>query len=188
MEVVVMRIEIENVAETNLNDIPGICGYCLYWSFPEEFEKTKEETSRHRQVLEAKRKEWILQTLAVFGNCGKILYVDGVPVGYAEYGPSNRFPQIKEYDSQPIGRIEDGVIFLSCLIVADKNLRGRGLGEKLLDSVVAEARMRGFKAIETYSRRSSSNNPSGPVEFHIKNGFTIKDETDPEFPVARLDL
>ena len=185
-----MDLEIRNLSELNLDDIPEICRRCLYWSFPEEFdaEKTKAKQTKYKQELEAKKKQWIIETSRKFGNCGKILYYNNEPVGYVEYGPSNRFPQIKAYKSKPIGKIEDGVVFLSCLLIADKNLRGKGLGEKLIDSVIADLKERGFKAMETYARTGSSNNPSGPVKLYLKRGFHIKDETDPEFPIMRLEL
>ncbi|MHA1627231.1 MAG: hypothetical protein ACTSYT_05060, partial [Candidatus Asgardarchaeia archaeon] len=77
-----------------------------------------------RQELMAKRRSWFAQTLREFGVCGKILYRDDVPVGYAEFAPSDRFPRIKEYKSQPVGRLDEGVVFLSCLYIADKTLRG----------------------------------------------------------------
>ncbi len=183
-----METIIKDVTESNLNDIPETCSYCIYWSFPEEFERTKSELSKRKQELTAKKRLWILQTLKEFGSCGKILYYNNVPVGYAEYGPSNRFPQIKEYKSQPIGKIEDGVVFLSCLYIADKNLRGKGLGEKLLYSVIVDLKRRGFKALETYARKGSPENPSGPVELYLKKGFYIKNEANPEFPIIRLNL
>jgi GNAT superfamily N-acetyltransferase len=183
-----MKAEIRDVTEANLHDIPETCGRCLYWSFPEKFEKTKAVQSKHKQELETQKKQWILQTLKEFGTCGKILYYNNLPVGYVEYGPSNRFSQTKEYESQSIGKIEDGVVFLSCLFIVDRNLRGKGLGEKLLDNVIDDLKKQGFIAIETYARRDSPNNPSGPVEFYLKKGFRIEDETDPEFPIVRLDL
>jgi len=185
---VVMEAKIKDIKESNLKDIPEICRRCLYWSFPEEFERTKKEPSKYKTELEAKKKQWILQTLEEFGTCGKILYYDNVPVGYAEYGPSNRFPNIEEYPSQPVGKIEEGVVFLSCLVIVDENLRGKGLGEKLLNSVIEDLKKRGFKAVEAYARRGSPDNPTGPVEFHLKRGFHIKDETNPEFPIVRLNL
>ena len=183
-----MEVEIKDVRDSNLKDIPESCRGCLYWSFPEEFERTKAERSKYEQELEAKKRQWILQTLKEFGNCGKILYQNDVPVGYAEYGPSNRFPNIEEYKSRPIGKIEEGVVFLSCLLISDKNLRGRGLGEKLLDAVIEDLKKRGFEAVETYARRGSADNPSGPVEFYLKKGFYIKDETNPSFPIVRRNL
>ena len=183
-----MEIEVKDVTESNLDDVPETCRSCVYWSSPEEFERTKANRSKHKGNLEARKKQWIAQTGETFGTCGKILYYNKVPVAYAEYGPANRFPQIKAYDSQPIGRIEDGVVFLSCLFIAEESLRGKGLGEKLLDEVVADLRKRGFKALETYARRGSADNPSGPVEFYVKKGFHIGDETDPQFPIVRLSL
>lgn len=183
-----MEAIIRDIAKSNLNDIPEPCRSCLYWSFPEEFEWSKRKISEYRQRYEAEKKQWIIQTLKEFGSCGKILYYNNVPIGYAEYGPSKRFPQIKEYKSQPIGRIENGVVFLSCLFIVDKNLRGKGMGEKLLDSIIADLKGRRFKAVETFALRGSPNNPSGPVEFYLKKGFYIKDETKPEFPIVRLDF
>jgi len=187
-----VKIAIKNVTESNFNDIPEPCRSCLYWSFPEELEKTKREFSKHKQRLEAKKRQWIIQTLEEFGNCGKILYCDNVPVGYAEYGPSSRFPNIKEYRSQPVGKLQEGVVFLSCLYIADERLRGKGLGERLLDSVISDLKKRGFRAVETYARRGSSENPSGPVEFYLRREFEnvkvyVKDETDPEFPLVRIE-
>ena len=183
-----MQVEVRDVTELIFGDIPETCRLCVYWSFPEKFEKTKEERSKHSAELEARKKQWTTQTRETFGNCSKILYHNKAPVGYAEYGPGNRFPQINAYDSQPIGKIEDGVVFLSCLFIAEESLRRKGLGEKLLENVVADLRKRGFNALETYARRGSANNPSGPAEFYLKRGFHIKDETDPEFPIVRLSL
>ena len=73
-------------------------------------------------------------------------------------------------------------------MIADKKIRRKSLGEKLLESVIADLKKRGFKATETYARRGSSNNPSGPVEFYLKNGFHIEDEKNPHFVIVRLDL
>jgi len=179
---------IRDITKLNLVDIPETCNRCIYWSFPEEFKKTQAELPRRKQELIAKKRQWILQTLKKFGSCGKILYHNNLPVGYAEYGPPNRFPQIREYKSQPIGEIEDGVVFLACLYIADETLRRKGLGEELLENIISDFKRRGFKALETYARTGSSENPSGPVEIYLKRGFHIKDETDPEFPVMRFDL
>ena len=179
---------IKDIAESNLNDIPEVCSYCIYWSFPEEFEKIKSELAKRKQELTAKKRLWILQTLKEFGSCGKILYHNNVPVGYAEYGPSHCFPRINEYESQPIGKMEEGVVFLSCLYIADENFRGKGHGEKLLDNVVADLKRRGFKTVETYARKGSPENPSGPVELYTKKGFYIKNKANPEFPIVGLNL
>jgi GNAT superfamily N-acetyltransferase len=183
-----LKIEIKDLTESNVNDIPDPCKSCIYWSFPKEFEDTTEKRQKRKQKLAAKKKLWLLQTMKEFGSCGKILYYNNVAVGYAEYGPSSRFPKIKEYKSQPIGKIDEGTVFLACLYLTDRNLRGKGLGAKLLDSVIADLKGRGFKAVETYALRNSPNNPSGPIELYLKKGFYIKNENSLEFPIVRLDL
>lgn len=134
-----------------------------------------------------KKKQWILQTLKEFGSCGKILYYNNKPVGYTEYGPPHRFPKINEYKSQPVRRIKEGVVFLSCLYITDKNLRGKGHSKKLLDNIITDLKKRGFKTIETYARKGSPENHSEPMELYLKRGFHIKYEANPEFPIIRLN-
>jgi len=173
-----------------VGDIPsfgeeGFCGSCLYWESPEDFSRFNPE--RKKEFL-GKKRVWFLQTLREFGSCGKIVYYKGVPAGYAQYAPASRLLNVSAYKSGPAGTLEDGVAFLSCLYLGGEAPRGRGIGTKLLNSVVADLRRRGFRALETFARRGSANNPSGPIEFYLKNGFYVKDETDPEFPLVRLDL
>jgi GNAT superfamily N-acetyltransferase len=177
-----MEIVIRDVTESNLDDMPEPCRSCTYWSLPEETERMKIEVSKR------KKRRWLLQTIREFGSCGKILYHNGVPIGYAEYGPSSRFSQIKNYKSQPVGKVEEGIVFLACLYIVNQSLRGRGFGEELLNDIIADLKGRNFKALETYARRGSPNNPSGPVEFYLKKGFYVKNHNNPEFPLMRLDL
>jgi ribosomal protein S18 acetylase RimI-like enzyme len=87
-----------------------------------------------------------------------------------------------------VGKLEEGAVFLSCLYVVDETLRDKGIGKMLLQTVIEDLRRRGFKAVETFACRSEANNPSGPMEFYVKNGFHIKDKTNPEFPLMRLLL
>jgi len=179
-----MKAVVKGITRENLDDIPEPCRSCVYWEFPEDSEKAKLLKSE----LVRKKKEWFLQTLREFGNCGKIVYYNNSVVGYAQYGPVTHLPNISSYGSKLVGRLEDGTVFLSCLYITKKALRGRGIGLKLLESIILDLKKRGFKAIETFARRGSSNNPSGPIEIYLKKGFHIKDETNPEFTLVRLEL
>ena len=184
------EIVIRDITPENLGDIPsfgekGFCRSCLYWESPEDFSRFDPE---RKKDFVRKKREWFLQTLRVFGSCGKIVYYKGMSVGYAQYAPASRLPNVSSYKSGPVGTLEDGVAFLSCLYLDGEAPRGRGIGTKLLNSVIADLRKRGFRALETFARRGSANNPSGPLEFYLKNGFYIKDETDLEFPLVRLHL
>lgn len=182
--------KIADITEANLADIPESCKACIYWEFPDEFDKAKEQKARleRRSEFEQKKHEWFVNTVREFGTCGKITYYKDRPVAYAQFAPSDRLPNTAHYESHPVGKLEEGVIFLSCLYVVDKTLRGKGLGKKLLRNIINDARKRGFKAVETFARRGNSDNPSGFLEFYIRNGFTIKDQTNPEFPLVRIFL
>lgn len=185
-----IEVDIEDITEANLGDIPESCRGCVYWELPEEFEKAKtEKTDTQRKwEFQEKKREWFVNTMKDFGTCGKIVYYKGKSIAYAQFAPSERLPNTSSYESQPVGKLEEGVVFLSCLYIADTSLRGRGLGEALLKKIVEDLKGRGFKAVETFARRGTPENPSGPLEFYIKNGFIIKDKTNSEFPLVKLYL
>jgi GNAT superfamily N-acetyltransferase len=181
---------IADITEANLADIPESCRACVYWEFPEDFDKAKEQKTRleRRSEFVRKKHEWFVNTMKEFGTCGKIAYSKDRPVAYAQFAPSERIPNIAHYKSHPVGKSEEGVVFLSCLYVADEESRGKGLGKMLLRNIIDDVRKRGFKAVETFARRGNLDNPSGSLEFYIRNGFTIKDQTNPEFPLVRISL
>jgi len=182
-----IEVNVEDIRESNLKDIPDPCRGCVYWEFPEDFEKGKEDPQK-KWELENKKKEWFKQTMKEFGTCGKIVYHEGEPIAYAQYASSARLPNINEYESKPVGKLEEGVVFLSCLFIVDETMRGQSIGKLLLQNIIEDLRRRGFKAIETFASRSDVENPSGPMAFYIRNGFHIKDKTNPEFPLMRFYL
>ncbi|MEM2979776.1 MAG: GNAT family N-acetyltransferase [Thermoproteota archaeon] len=182
-----MHVEIVSLTEENLIDAPEwgehpfSCKYCIYWEFPEECVDPSRE-SRERML--AKKLSWLRSVRNLFGDCGKIMYVDGKPVGYAQYASPKTLPLSAEYSSGPPS---GDAVLISCLFIAHKEYRGRGLGKQLLQSIIEDLRKRGVKAIETFARRNNPDNPSGPVEFYLKNGFRIFRD-DSEFPLMRLEL
>jgi len=184
------EIQISDINEGNLRDIPASCRGCVYWEFPKEFEKAAQEKKENQRdlALEEKKREWFVKTLSEFGTCGKIVFSQDKVVGYAQYAPAQRLPQVGEYGSKNLGKIEDGVVFLSCLYISDAEFRGTGIGGTLLEEIMEDLRRRGFRAIETFACRSGSNNPSGPMNFYIRHGFHVKDKQNPQFPLMRRFL
>jgi len=182
-----MSVETVNLTEENLDDAPGwpdhpySCKYCIYWEYPEE---CVDAATKRKEEVFAMKLAWVRRTLKDFGNCGKILYADGRGVGYAQYAPPGYLPSAAEYPAGPPG--EDAVL-ISCLFVAQQEFRGSGLGSQLLISIIDELRTRGAEAIETFGRKGSPENPSGPAEFYLRNGFRIHRD-DREFPLLRLEL
>ena len=182
-----IEIDIEDIRKVNLKDIPESCRGCVYWESPNDFEKSKADPQKKTE-LEIKKHDWFEKTLEEFGSCGKIVYHQGKPIAYAQYSSSERLPHVNSYESKPVGKLEEGVVFLSCLYVADEKMRDKGIGEQLLQNIVEDLRRRGFKAIETFACRTSANNPSGHMAFYVKNGFHIKDKTNADYPLMRLFL
>jgi len=131
-----------------------------------------------------KKLGWLQRVTKEFGNCGKLVYVDGICIAYTQYAPSRNLPRSADYDSGPPS--EDAVL-ISCLFIPQKQFRQVGIGSRLLHSVIDELRKRGMKAIETFPRIGASENPSGPIEFYVRNGFRMHRD-DKEFPLVRLDL
>ncbi len=182
-----IEVDIEDINESNLKDIPEPCRGCVYWEFPESLEKDEKDPNK-KWEFESKKREWFGQTMKQFGTCGKIVYHNGEPVAYAQYAPAGRLPNINDYEAKAVGKSEEGVVFLSCLFIANETMRDKGVGKALLQNIVEDLRRRGFKAIETFARRSEADNPSGPMKFYVENGFHVKDNTNPEYPLMSLYL
>jgi len=172
-------LKIEKVHEDNFKNIPSPCGYCLYWQTNGPFdEKTL------KPEMELRKREWFNKVIREFGNCGFVAYLSSVPIGFIQYSPAKFFPRVKEYAS---GLPSEDSVFLACFYIADKKERGKGLGTVMLENLIVELRGRGFKAVETFARKSSQNNPSGPLELYLKHGFKIENDIN-DFPLVRLEL
>lgn len=142
-----IEVDIEDITETNLGDIPEACRDCVYWEYPEEVDIAQKANAMAQMKLEFERKKrrWFVKTLKEFGTCGKIVYHEGKPVAYAQYAPSEMLPNVGAYNSHMIGTREEGAVFLSCLYVTDKAMRSRGLGKALLKTIVEELKNQGSK-------------------------------------------
>lgn len=182
-----MKIKIADLTEENLKDLPEFedppysCKYCIYWIDPEKFLSTSEIP---REELYKIKLNWLKGISKKTGSPGKIMYADGIPVGFAQFAPRNIFKGfLKEYKA----KVHKDAAYLACLYIFQKENRNKGLGEKLLESVLKEIKKRGFKAVETFGRKENDDNPSGPYEFYEKNKFNIALD-DPEFPLLRREL
>lgn len=176
-----LETKITNIVLENLNEIPKPCRNCIYWEFPEDFNKIKNQEAFKR------KKEWFKKTLKVFGSCGKLVYVDHKPIAYSQYAPPKLLPQTENYGSKTLD-LKEKTVFISCLFVVSPQYRRRGIGTKLLREIISELKERGFKVIETFARKYSENNPSGPMKLFLKQGFYIKEEINSEYVLVRLEI
>ncbi|HXX88159.1 MAG TPA: GNAT family N-acetyltransferase [Candidatus Acidoferrum sp.] len=151
----------------------------MYWESAKNFDQKVSQSEAERM-----KSEWLKNTMEKFGNCGLIFYKDDNPVGYTQYALPKFFPRIQEYKSGPPS---DDAVFLSCLYIPKRELRGLGIGKYMLDTVESDLLNRGFDFLETFARKHSENSPAGPLEFYLKNGFSVLRERD-EFPLVRKKL
>jgi len=182
-----MKVEVVNLTKGNLRDAPEwethpfSCKYCIWWEFPGQ---CIDPTEENKEEMIQKKLKWLQNTNKVFGNCGKMVYVSGKPVGYAQYAPPRFLPRSADDQSGPSS---DDAVLISCLFFPQKEFRRRGVGRQLLQNIVDDLRKRGMKAVETFARKGRPENPSGPEELYLSAGFEIYRD-DKEFPLLRLDL
>lgn len=172
-------LKLESLDAEKFKDIPEPCKCCLYWQTTGPYDE-----KALQQKVEFQKREWLTKATEEFGSCGSIAYFNDASIGFVQYGPAKLFPRAKEYASGPPS---ENSIFLACLFIADKDRRGKGLGTTMLRNVITELRRRGAKAVETFARKSSQNNPSGPLSLFLKQSFRIVSDAD-DFPLVRLDL
>lgn len=174
-----MNASIQNISD-RFEDLFPPCRECVYWEAPEKCGSPTEAFTI--------KKNWFMKTQIIFGNCGKILYINGIPGAYIQYCPSNLLENAAEYAQ--VSPVSEDAILISCIYVLE-GYRKQNFGTQLLQAVIHELKERRYKAVETYSRDDSPNNCSGPTAFYLKNGFKIlrsKAWENALFSLVRLDL
>ncbi len=173
------KLRIENMINKNFGEIPNPCRSCLYWQTAGEYNETmlKPET-------ELKKRKWLNTVTKAFGNCIKLAYANDAAIGFIQYAPAKFFPRTREYAS---GTPSNEAVFIACLYIMKKEEQGKGFGTSMLKNLLAELRERDCLTVETFARKSSGDNPSGPMRLYLANGFEVKIEKD-DFPLLCLKL
>ncbi len=70
------------------------------------------------------------------------------------------------------GTVTEDSLFVACLYIVPDAQR-QGIGQRLLARVEALAGQDEFCMVETIARQDSADNPSGPLQFWMKNGYTM---------------
>jgi hypothetical protein len=168
------------VTKENFKDVPEQCRRCFYW------QTTKASNGRTMtENMENKRLEWLLKTTKKHGHSvGLIAYHNHTLVGFVQCAQAQDFPNVRECDSGPPS--EDAA-FLACLYIPNREDQKKGLGTLMLKEETPRLRQLGYNAVETFARKSSPENPSGPLKFYLENGFKIQRD-DSDFPLVRLEL
>lgn len=139
----------------------------------------------HEEGDPALEKEaWLSSVLLEWGSCGKVVYVDGVPAGYALYAPPRHVPRSVTFPTSPVSA--DAVLLTTAHVVPE--FAGGGLGRMLIQGMVKDLTRHGVKAVEAFGDLAWEE-PSClvPADYLLAVGFkTVRQH--PRYPRLRLDI
>lgn len=163
-----------------LGELPQAQRSCLFW------QASPVDRARMGAEEQAAEKEaWVSTLLREWGSCGRLVEVDGVPVGVAIYAPQAWLPGQAILPTSPAS--PDSVLLADFWVHPDH--RGGGLGRLLVQGVARDLTERGHTAVETYgqARGRGLDGCVVPVEFWGSVGFKTQ-RAHPSTPRMRMDL
>ncbi|MFE5510256.1 GNAT family N-acetyltransferase [Streptomyces sp. NPDC056529] len=164
----------------NLPDLPARCRSCVFW----ELDPFSGEAAVKAGRTEPEKESWISAVLLEWGSCGRVVYVDEVPVGYVLYAPPAYVPRSTAFPTSPVAA--DAVQLMTAWIMPGH--QGQGLGRVMVQTVAKDVLRRGFKAIEAFGdARWKEPACVLPADHLLAVGFkTVRPHH--AFPRLRLDL
>jgi GNAT superfamily N-acetyltransferase len=129
---------------------------------------------------------WVGEVRANWGECGRIAYENGDPLGFVKYAPPRFFPQAA---SMPSGVPDEDAVLLACIHV-EAGIRDGGLGKVLLQAALRDLVSRNERVVEAYAVSELADRERSPlmsVEFLLRQGFTVL-RPHPVNPLMRLEL
>ncbi|GAA0701789.1 GNAT family N-acetyltransferase [Kitasatospora atroaurantiaca] len=126
----------------NLADLPTTCRACVFWELDPVSAKAAVESGKP----ELEKESWISAVLLEWGSCGRIVYVDEIPVGYVLYAPPAYVPRSQAFPTSPVS--PDAVQLMISRVLP--GYQRQGIGRVLVQTVAKDLVGRGFKAIEAF--------------------------------------
>ncbi|HTI21042.1 GNAT family N-acetyltransferase [Kutzneria chonburiensis] len=176
-----MSRRVVGVTLDNLEHLPKRCRKCVFWELAPHLKEQAEEYGQ----TDFEKEAWVSSVLLEWGSCGRIIYVDNVPAGYAMYAPPSAVPRAVAFPTAPVSA---DAVLLTALRVLPEFERG-GLGRVLVQAVAKDLTRRGVKAIEAFSDASIDDEAGCviPANFLLSVGFkTVRPH--PRWPRLRLEL
>ena len=156
--------------------LPGNCSSCCFW-------ETASAGSPGTCPAGKGKEDWVSRMLVEGFSPGKLIMSDDVSLGYVQFAPIGMVPRLTCM-LYPVP--SDDAIYITCVYVVPE-LRGRGLGRLLLDSVSRTLHRSGARALETHGLPLDRCGPPGPADFFAAYGFRVV-KGHLETPLMRLDL
>jgi GNAT superfamily N-acetyltransferase len=165
----------------NLDHLPRRCRGCVFWELAPH---VKDQAEAFGQT-ELEKEAWVSSVLLEWGSCGRIVYADGIPAGYALYAPPAAVPRATAFPTAPVS---PDAVLLTALRVMPEFAAG-GIGRMLVQSVAKDLTRRGVKAIEVFGNAAAGPETTCviPADFLLQVGFkTVRPH--PRWPRLRLEL
>ncbi|MGJ5754658.1 acetyltransferase (GNAT) family protein [Streptomyces puniciscabiei] len=164
----------------NLQDLPQRCRSCVFW----ELDPVSGEAAVRAGTSALEKEAWISAVLLDWGSCGRVAYVDDVPVGFVLYAPPAYVPRSTAFPTSPVS--PDAVQLMTAFIMP--GYQGQGLGRVLVQTVAKDLLRRGFRAIEAFGdARWKEPACLLPADHLLAVGFkTVRQH--PTHPRLRLEL
>jgi GNAT superfamily N-acetyltransferase len=170
-----------NLTLDNLPDLPDPCRSCVFWELDPVAGARAAESGDPALEKEA----WVSATLLEWGSCGKLVYVDDTPAGFALHAPPAYVPRAAAFPTAPASN--DAVLLVTARVVPE--FAGGGLGRMLIQSVAKDLLRHGVRALEAYGDAQGGEGQSCivPADYLRSVGFkTVRPHL--RFPRLRLEL
>jgi GNAT superfamily N-acetyltransferase len=165
----------------NLDHLPRRCRACVFWELAPHVRDQAEAFGQ----TELEKEAWVSSVLLEWGSCGRVVYADGIPAGYALYAPPAAVPRAGAFPTAPVS--PDAVLLTALRVMPE--FAGGGLGRMLVQSVAKDLTRRGVKAIEVFGNAAPGPESTCviPADFLLQVGFkTVRPH--PRWPRLRLEL
>ncbi len=175
-----MSRRLVNVTLDTLGDLPPRCRRCVFW----ELDPVSRDRAEQSGDPALEKEAWVSATLLEWGGCGKIVYVDGLPAGYAMFAPPAYVPRSVAFPSSPVSA--DAALLMTAYVLPD--FAGGGLGRMLIQGVAKDMTRRGIRAIEAFGDLKWDGPACVvPADHLLAVGFkTVRPH--PRYPRLRLEL
>jgi GNAT superfamily N-acetyltransferase len=168
----------------NLDDLPSSCRSCVFW----ELDPVRRHRAEAAGEAACEKEAWVSRVLLEWGSCGRIVYVDEQPAGYALYAPPSYVPGAAAFPTAPVS--EDAVLLATVMVHPE--YAGGGLGRVLVQSVVKDVLDRGdIRALEAFGDHRGTGLVQHtcvvPTDFLLRVGFKTH-RSHVRHPRMRMDM
>lgn len=175
-----MSRRLASITLDNLDDLPIRCRRCVFW----ELDPVGQARALEAGETSLEKESWVSSVLLQWGSCGKIVYVDGVAVGFMLYAPPQYVPRSVAFPTSPVSA--DAVLLMTANILSE--FTGGGLGRMLVQGLVKELSRRGIRAVEAFGDLKPDDLSCViPAEYLLAVGFkTVRPHM--RYPRLRLEV